>query len=264
MLSEARAQDWFAVCQDAKWGFIDANGVVKIKPKYDKAYPFNDGRAAVFLKGKGWSYVDSTGNRIMRGPFQFASVFSEGIALVQKRNSNWAYINRNGKVKYEIRDRSFVEGALFLKGETFLHVADRLVIQLHLESNTHITEVQQFLLEGELTIWDFLQNVIPIGLTNPGRAHQFRFFYEGSSYYFDAAQDSVFFFRVPNGNYHLVNLNSGKILHANISSLGFNRVFDEHEFFLNYAIVKWQLFPVLIGTQMAYINRKGEIIWIQD
>ena len=46
---------------NGKWGYIDKNGNIAIKPKFDYAEGFQEGRARIVLYGK-WGYIDKDGN----------------------------------------------------------------------------------------------------------------------------------------------------------------------------------------------------------
>ncbi|ECL3693363.1 WG repeat-containing protein, partial [Campylobacter coli] len=43
-----------------KWGFIDKSGKFIVKPKFDEAWDFSEGLAAVGLNGK-WGFIDKNG-----------------------------------------------------------------------------------------------------------------------------------------------------------------------------------------------------------
>lgn len=64
-----------------KYGFEDSTGKLAIPCKYDWAYPFSEGLAAVELNGK-YGFVDSTGNLVIPCKYDVAFPFSEGLARV--------------------------------------------------------------------------------------------------------------------------------------------------------------------------------------
>jgi hypothetical protein len=59
MFSDDRA----VVVKDGKWGYIDLNGHVVIKPVYDHAFAFSNGTAIVVIGGK-MINIDKEGNEI--------------------------------------------------------------------------------------------------------------------------------------------------------------------------------------------------------
>jgi hypothetical protein len=84
------------VVVDEKWGFADAvNGRVVIKPQFDYANNFADGRAVVTVGGK-YGYVDKAGQLVVRPQFEWAYAFSKGIAGV-KRDGKFGLIDADGR-----------------------------------------------------------------------------------------------------------------------------------------------------------------------
>ena len=58
-----------------RWGFVDAEGEVVIKPAYDDARSFANGLAAVEVDGA-WGYVDAHGTLVIPARFEGATDFS--------------------------------------------------------------------------------------------------------------------------------------------------------------------------------------------
>lgn len=86
------AQNW-------NCAFIDRNGRVAFKNRFEGAKIFKEGLAPV-LSGAKWGYIDHTGNFKIKPQFDDADLFSEGLAAVQV-NSKWGYINKDGKFVIE-------------------------------------------------------------------------------------------------------------------------------------------------------------------
>jgi len=63
------------------WGYKDARGEWKIKPKYDDASDFQDGIARVELGGK-WIEINVDGNPVKRPAWRALAPFSDGLRLV--------------------------------------------------------------------------------------------------------------------------------------------------------------------------------------
>lgn len=84
-----------AVLVDGKFGYIDSEGTVIIKPKFSYAGCFSEGLAVV-ERNKKWGFIDKSGKIVIPSRFDFALDFSEGLALV-KHGTLWGYIDRTGK-----------------------------------------------------------------------------------------------------------------------------------------------------------------------
>jgi hypothetical protein len=82
-----------------KYGYIDTEGNMKIKPAYDLAHPFHHGLAAV-QKGEEWGFIDPSGKLVI----EFMDVeevmhFTEAGVCAVKKNGNWnSYLNKSGKL----------------------------------------------------------------------------------------------------------------------------------------------------------------------
>jgi WG containing repeat len=80
---------------NGKWGFIDSNGKVVIKPQFDKVEFFREGKAAILIDNK-WGFVDSNGKIFIKPQFEEVRSFSEQRAAVRNRNWQWGLIDPNG------------------------------------------------------------------------------------------------------------------------------------------------------------------------
>lgn len=79
-----------------KVGFIDKTGGYAIAPKFDYAWNFAEGLAAVTLDGKKWGFVDKTGAFAIAPQFDRAFYFSEGFAAVES-GGKMIFIGKDGK-----------------------------------------------------------------------------------------------------------------------------------------------------------------------
>ncbi|MEO0288538.1 MAG: WG repeat-containing protein [candidate division WOR-3 bacterium] len=79
-----------------KWGFCDRSKNIVIECKYDAAFAFSEGLAAVKLNGK-WGYIDKTGKEVIPTKFDLVRNFSEGFAAFEQ-NFMWGYIDKKGKI----------------------------------------------------------------------------------------------------------------------------------------------------------------------
>lgn len=77
-----------------KWGFIDKSGKISILPVFDSVSDFSEGLAVVKKNGR-YGFIDQQGNVVLEFRFEDASLFSEGFAPV-KFNGKWGFIDKNG------------------------------------------------------------------------------------------------------------------------------------------------------------------------
>lgn len=67
----------FRILQNGRFGYANQKGIIKIKPSFECAYSFKNGRAKVakscdlveegehqIMKSKHWFYIDKSGNRV--------------------------------------------------------------------------------------------------------------------------------------------------------------------------------------------------------
>ena len=79
-----------------KYGFINSNGDMVIKPQFDDASCFSEGLAYVEKNGK-YGYIDKTGKLVIPYKFDDANDFSEGLAVVEI-DEEYGYIDKSGKL----------------------------------------------------------------------------------------------------------------------------------------------------------------------
>src|SRR4030042_3076283 len=84
-----------------KWGYIDSEGTIVIKPNYDFALLFSESAAPVELNNK-WGFIDETGNVIIKPQYDDVKGFSEGFAAIMIDNS-WGFIDKTGKTIIEAK-----------------------------------------------------------------------------------------------------------------------------------------------------------------
>jgi KWG Leptospira. len=90
---------------NGRWGFIDESGRVVIEPKFQNAFPFSEGLAAVLVTADGntggqLGYIDRTGRMVIKPQFSGSASgdysFSEGLAAVRTQAGKWGYIDKTG------------------------------------------------------------------------------------------------------------------------------------------------------------------------
>lgn len=93
-----------------KWGFLNTQGVLAIKPQFANVHAPSEGMVAVqtgqwkeigqgfrsWTPGK-WGYINTTGKQIIESKFDGADPFSEGYAGILV-DGKWGYIDKSGKV----------------------------------------------------------------------------------------------------------------------------------------------------------------------
>jgi hypothetical protein len=80
--------------QNGKYGYIDSSGKFIIPPRYDLAFLFREGLAAVSKEGR-YGFIDKTGKEMIPLRYEFTEVFIGGLAQV-KSGEQWIYIDRKG------------------------------------------------------------------------------------------------------------------------------------------------------------------------
>ena len=73
-----------AVRLNKKWGYVDKNCKIVIKPQFDHAYNFSEGLAVIEINKKE-GYIDKIGKVVINPQFDRAWSFENGIAKVRKR-----------------------------------------------------------------------------------------------------------------------------------------------------------------------------------
>jgi hypothetical protein len=96
-----------------KYGYIDVNGNVIIKPEYEDARIFVEELAPVSINGS-WGFIDKSGNTVIQPIYDSVLFFSEGLAAVSK-NKKWGFIDKKGNliimIRFdEVRISGFTEG----------------------------------------------------------------------------------------------------------------------------------------------------------
>jgi len=108
--------DLLAVSFNGKWGYIDAQGNIKLGFEYEQAMNFWEGLALVKQYGK-WGFINTFGHTVIPCIFEHAESFYEELALV-KYNGKWGFINKVGEfvIQPQFEDgKSFSEGLAAVK-----------------------------------------------------------------------------------------------------------------------------------------------------
>lgn len=90
----AQLTPFYSVTDD-KYGYKDGGGKIVVEPRYDLAYPFTEGLAAVRLAGK-YGYLNESGKEIVSPKYDFTWHFIGGFATV-KLGDKFGFIDKTGK-----------------------------------------------------------------------------------------------------------------------------------------------------------------------
>ncbi len=81
-----------AVEKDGKWGFVDEDGKIVIKPQYQEAHSFSNGYAAV-KKDNHWGFIDYDNKICINPQFEDAKYFNSKGNVFVKLNGVWTMIS---------------------------------------------------------------------------------------------------------------------------------------------------------------------------
>ena len=84
-------EGYAAVRIDGKWGFIDKDGKVVIKPEYVEARSFSNGFAAV-RKASGWGFIDEDNDVVIECKFDDAKDFNDHGCVFVAIDDKWNYL----------------------------------------------------------------------------------------------------------------------------------------------------------------------------
>jgi hypothetical protein len=91
--------NYAAVQVNGKWGFINTNGEIVIKPQYLSCGDFNEGLAFAKIDSSEtlFGFIDEKGNWAIKPTYSGASDFYNGIAKVEQKEL-WGYIDKEGNI----------------------------------------------------------------------------------------------------------------------------------------------------------------------
>ena len=113
------------VQQAKKWGYIDKKGKWLLPPQFEEAENVAEGYFPAKVEG-GWHFFSRQGQKLF-GKYEDAYPFSNGLAAVQI-NKKWGYINTKGDLvipaAYDSHE-SFTEGMAVVKSGNERHLINR-------------------------------------------------------------------------------------------------------------------------------------------
>jgi hypothetical protein len=108
---KAAQGELYTMRENGKYGYINREGFVIIKPAFEEGYSFCEGLARVSVRHK-YGFIDKTGKVVIEPVFDEAGDFSQGMAMVSIDNK-YGFIDREGKqaipLEYDLVS-SFSEG----------------------------------------------------------------------------------------------------------------------------------------------------------
>ena len=114
--SEGRAK----IMMGEKYGYIDINGNTVISTRFDDAYSFNEGRALIIIADK-YGYIDINGNMVIKPTYDYATEFLDGRAIVRVDNGKEGFIDKTGKMIIAAKYDSIMP---FYKGKAQVKMGD--------------------------------------------------------------------------------------------------------------------------------------------
>jgi hypothetical protein len=176
-----RGQTNYAIAVKGKWGYLDEEGIVKIKPQFDYAENFVFGAAIVSVNNS-WGVIDSTGQKVV--PVENIEVVrlagsNDKLFRIKANSPKYGFINTSGQIVTEINyDRvgDYHEGeawACFHRKYGFIDES------FHSTGDTTFSEVRDFS-DGLAAIrkgyhWGFIDKNgairIPVKLYRVGNFH---------------------------------------------------------------------------------------------
>ena len=94
MLAKAQLTPFYST-DFGKYGYKDGSGKIVVAPKFDLAYPFYEGMAAVREAGK-YGYLNENGEELVAPKYDFTWRFIGGFATV-KLGDKFGFIDKTGK-----------------------------------------------------------------------------------------------------------------------------------------------------------------------
>jgi hypothetical protein len=114
--------------KDGRWGYVDKRFKFVVRPQFDWAEPFSQGRAVVKV-GRKWGFIDKSGKVVIQPKYDLVWRFSDGLARVRYdipdgkvmtvEGEQTAYLYKYGFVDHhgnEVISPQFGEASYFSEG----------------------------------------------------------------------------------------------------------------------------------------------------
>ncbi|MGY2796410.1 hypothetical protein ACVWV0_000586 [Ewingella americana] len=128
-----------------RWGFLDAQGQLVIKPVFDNVGDFHFGAAKAEQAGK-WGYIDATGNWIIKPTFDQAENFTQSGLAVVALNGKVQIIDRKGSQVGQPLDQ-LVDTATLSDGEPARLRLDYKTVLLAPDESRHVASDKMEILQ---------------------------------------------------------------------------------------------------------------------
>ena len=234
------AQPLFPVYKNGLFGYIDVHGTLRIPYQFRNADYFSEGMARVQNEEGLWGFIDKKGNIVATHSFIDAFSFNDGLARIQSKDGLWGFINRNGKLAIPC---SFKNADSFREG--MASVQDEEGLYGFIDKNG--------------------RPVIPCSFSLCG------YFNDGLAVVRN--KDNLYGFIDRNGKMavpcsfrKVYVFGEGLAIVKNKNRLSFDDKYRQigQLTFLNVNLFKDGLAEVESEAGLAYINKKGEIVWSEN
>jgi hypothetical protein len=239
----------YPIEKNNRFGYINERGKVVIKPQFRNAGDFNNNLAPVRAEGY-WGYINKKGVFVIQPQYDFALPFEDGLAVVVK-DSLVFQIDTKGMIPKDLALSTLNSPGINLDGVYFLTLLDQyrkeiITDKVSFQKDTSIRVVKKLdRINGVFQhgVEDSMGNlIIPFGIYKNIRS----IYIFGDYFFFNASvtrKDGTTIERYGISDTH------GKIL--------VQPCYDDFDWkgFVN-GILK-----VSMDGKMAYINRRGQIIW---
>lgn len=82
--------------QNNRFGYINRNGKMVIRPQFTEVRAFSENLAAVMRKGK-WGFINTHGRTVVTLQFEAVEPFRQGLAIV-KNAGKWGFVDNKGRI----------------------------------------------------------------------------------------------------------------------------------------------------------------------
>lgn len=90
------SEEFLGVAINGRFGFVDANGDLRIANRYDSIKPFSEGYAAIKLLGK-WGFIDKMEKIRVQPRYAEVGKFQNGLAVI-KTEGSYGLVNKQDKL----------------------------------------------------------------------------------------------------------------------------------------------------------------------